>query len=73
MSLDYIRTTYGVPATRGGRIRYTGGPTPTLGTITGTDGGHLMIKLDGLKHSNPFHPTWEIEYLANVPTQSGGE
>ncbi|AHH20800.1 hypothetical protein NONO_c60240 [Nocardia nova SH22a] len=25
--------------------------------------GSLRIRLDGEKHSAPYHPTWELEYL----------
>jgi len=63
MSMDYIRNYYGVPAQRGGRVRYTGGRHPQLGTITGSEGQYLTIQLDGQRHSMPYHPTWEIEYL----------
>lgn len=68
MSLAYIRAYYGVPAKRRGRVRYTGGSKPVLGTITGASHDRLAIKLDGNKHSHPFHPTWEIEYL-DAPTR----
>lgn len=61
--MDYIRQRYGVPAKRGGRVRYTGGRRPRFGTITSASGGHLMIRLDGSKFSEPYHPTWELEYL----------
>lgn len=40
MTLEYIRRAYGVPAHRGGRVRYTGD-----------------------SFSQPYHPTWEIEFL----------
>jgi hypothetical protein len=63
MSIDQIRKQYGVPAKRGGRVEYTGGKSSNLGTITGTSGPHLLILLDGSKHSMPFHPTWEVRYL----------
>ena len=45
-----------------------GGQPPVDGTITGSDGAHLRIRLDGNKHSYVFHPTWKIEYLEAVPT-----
>lgn len=68
MSLDYIRTAYGVPAQRGQRVRYTGDKGPKgmarEGTITGADGAHLRIRMDGDSFSNIYHPTWELEYLA---------
>lgn len=63
MSLEWIRKYYGVPARRGGRVEYTGGGGNELGTIFGTSGPHLRIRLDGKKHSTPFHPTWELRYL----------
>ena len=61
-NLEYIRTTYGVPARIGGRITYTGGsPTPQKGTILGAENGKLRIKLDG-SISGVFHPTWMLTY-----------
>lgn len=67
MSLDYIRTTYGVPARKGQRVRYTGDKGPKNpareGVITGASGAHLRIRMDGDSFSNIYHPTWEIEYL----------
>ncbi len=65
MSMQWVRSHYGVPAKRGGRVRYTGDRDPQLGTITGTRHGSLRIRLDGERHSMPFHPTWELEYLPN--------
>ena len=63
MSMDYIRSYYGVPAQPGGRVRYTGGRHPMDGTIARAEGAHLMIRLDGQQHAMPYHPTWQIEYL----------
>ncbi len=63
MSIEWIRKNYRVPAKRGGRVEYTGEATPQLGTICGANGGHLSIRLDGVKHPMPFHPTWKIRYL----------
>ena len=72
MSLDYIRRAYKVPAKRGGRVEYTGEPGKTyLGTICSARGSHLRIKLDGIKHSMPFHPTWELRYLPALPAKEG--
>jgi hypothetical protein len=63
--MKLVRKFYRVPAKRGGRVRYTGEgkDKPELGTITGSDGAHLRIRLDGRKISLIFHPTWEMEYL----------
>jgi len=67
MSLDYICQSYGVPANRGQRIRYTGDKSPKAtardGTITGAEGPHLRIRMDGDSFASIYHPTWEIEYL----------
>jgi hypothetical protein len=63
MSLAWVRKYYGVPAKRGGRVEYTGDGKLELGTITGTCSGHLRVRLDGVKHTMPFHPTWELRYL----------
>lgn len=63
MSLAWIRKNYRVPAKRGGRIEYTGERRSQLGTICGASGSHLSIRLDGARHTTPFHPTWEIRYL----------
>jgi hypothetical protein len=60
-ALAYIRTHYGVPARRGGRIRYEG----KLGTITGAD-TDLIVKPDERYYDSTrwyCHPTWHIEYL----------
>lgn len=67
MSIEYIRRNYGVPAKVGGRVKYTGGRHPMPGTITGTSGAHLMIRLDGQQHSMPYHPDWQLEYLNEEP------
>lgn len=71
MSMDWVQKTYGVPARRGGRVEYTGGAAPQLGTIKSASGGRLNIQLDGAKHAMPFHPTWELRYL-DAPTESNG-
>ncbi len=63
MSMQYVRDYYAVPAKRGGRVRYTGAGEPQFGTITAARHGSLRIRLDGEKHPQPFHPTWELEYL----------
>jgi len=33
------------------------------GTIIGSRGGDLRIRLDGDKHPGNYHPTWELDYL----------
>jgi hypothetical protein len=70
--MDCIRTTYGVPAKRGGRVEYIGAGKPIPGTITGTSGSYLRIRLDGDKHSLRFHPTWRLRYLAAPEEKNNG-
>jgi hypothetical protein len=62
--MEWIRKAYGVPAKRGGRVIYSGSGKDEYGTIVSANGGHLNIRLDGAKHALPFHPTWELRYLA---------
>lgn len=67
MAMEYIRKSYGVPAKRGMRVRYTGHHSgPKEGRITRSRGPYLLILLDGEKFSKPYHPTWEIEYLTGT-------
>ena len=68
MSMEYIRRTYGVPATRGGRVIYTdanGKAWP--GVITAARSGRLLVRLDDNLTSSraraKLHPTWQVEYL----------
>lgn len=73
MNMQWIRETYGVPAKRGGRVEYTGGSQSRCGTITGTGGCGILIRLDGDKYSLPFHPTWKLRYLDAAQAQAKGE
>lgn len=59
MGAAYVRTYYRVPAKRGGRVVADGKP----GRIVGFDGAHLRIRLDGERHSRPWHPVWHMKYL----------
>lgn len=59
MSADYVRRYYKVPAKRGMRVEIDG----KGGVITGFDGAHLRVRLDGEKHSVNAHPTWRVTYL----------
>jgi len=56
--LEYIRDYYGVPAELGGRVAFKG----RQGQITGAQGPHILIRLDGEEISRPYHPTWELIY-----------
>lgn len=64
MSMAWVRKNYRVPAARGVRVVYTGEGKEEYGTIRSASGGRLNIQLDGQKHTHPFHPTWELRYLA---------
>jgi hypothetical protein len=61
MSMRRIREYYRVPAKRGMRIICDGKP----GTIVASSHSnmHLILRLDGHKHTVPAHPTWRMEYL----------
>lgn len=63
MSMDYVRSYYRKPAKRGGRVEYTGGKEPRLGTIVSARGGRINVRLDGDAFALPHHPTWEMRYL----------
>lgn len=67
MSLAWIRKTYGVPAKRGGRIRFTLGRKVWGGTIKSAKNGRLSVQLDESRKSCHgrmiLHPTWNVEYL----------
>ena len=67
MSMAHIRQTYGVPAKRGMRIEYSGNldksGKPRLGTIAGSAGERLRIRMDGEPRTGIYHPTWKIKYL----------
>lgn len=69
MSMAYIRETYGVPAKRGGRVEYLASDGELMeGTITGSSGAYLLVRLDGAKYSGRYHPTWALKYLPDGPT-----
>jgi len=61
MSMEYIRETYRVPATKGQRVLCTGGGAAIGGTIVGYKGAHLKIRTDD-GHTGFYHPTWEMQY-----------
>lgn len=58
MSLEYIRKFYEVPAHIGGRVKFK----DRMGTITGANGPHLLITLDGDNFAGSYHPTWKVDY-----------
>lgn len=63
MSMADIRKRYGVPAKRGMRVIHTYKIPHRKGTITGSRGSRLLIRLDGDAMSAYYHPTWELTYL----------
>lgn len=64
MSLDYIRSYYGVPAEVGTRVIVDGEP----GVITGFHDARLMVQLDGQPFPVTAHPTWRVTYLPTSPS-----
>jgi len=63
VTIQWIRDSYSVPAKVRGRVEYTDRDKTYLGTITGTRGPHILVRLDHAVVSRPFHPTWNIRYL----------
>lgn len=64
MSMDYIRDAYNVPAQRGARVEYRQKGHKAFGTITGSRGPYLRVRMDGSNKSAVFHPTWNLTYIA---------
>lgn len=78
MSMDYIRRTYGVPAKRGARVRYTDSDgVPFHGRITSARGGRLRVLVDdrveGYRGRLNLHPTWRMEYLTEPAAGPSGD
>lgn len=69
MSLADIRGYYKVPAFRGARVKALQRP----GTITGSDGAYIRVRLDGEKLARAYHPTWCMEYLPANPEEGKSE
>lgn len=68
-SFSHMRDQYGVHATQGGRVIYTGSGAPQLGTIVSAEGARLRIRLDDRPdYVGLYHPTWELEYLDDPAT-----
>lgn len=65
MSMEYVRTYYGVPARRGLRVTVDGRP----GVITRAT-HYVFVRFDGLRFSRPCHPTWRIDYAPLVPSSA---
>ena len=66
MSMEYIRKHYGVPAKRGGKVRFTPDGNRHLaheGVIVGSRGAHLKIRMGDEKRAGIYHPTCDLEYL----------
>ena len=61
MAIATIREYRHVPAKRGMRIFHS--HNGRYGTILGSRGGYLRIRLDGDKHPGNYHPTWELDYM----------
>jgi hypothetical protein len=58
--MEYIRKFYNVPAKRGARIIY---GASWYGTIVGSKGAYLRIRMDGENKIKSYHPTYLITYI----------
>lgn len=66
MSMEYIRKHYGVPAKRGGKVKFVPYWNRYLeceGVIVGSRGAHLKIRMGDEKRAGFYHPTCDLEYL----------
>ena len=63
VSMDYIRSTYGVPAKRDCRIAFLNADKRQEGTIVWANGAYLRVRMDGERRLRLLHPTWRVEYL----------
>lgn len=61
-NMERTRKWYGVPAKRGMRVLYTGDGKKEYGTIRSARDCRLNVQLDGMNHTMPFHPAWELQY-----------
>lgn len=63
-SLAYIRRTYGVPAKKDARVRFTAFGKSREATIVGAHNGTLRVRFDDRPELIlGLHPTWEVVYL----------
>ncbi len=56
---EYVRTSYGVPADFGMRVRVDG----RAGIIVGFHNAYLRVKFDNGGAVLPCHPSWRTEYI----------
>jgi hypothetical protein len=59
-NMDYIRKYYGVPAKRGMRVIY---GASGYGTIVGSKGCYLRIRMDGERKVKSYHPEYLLTYI----------
>ena len=71
MSLDYVRRTYGVPARRGGRVRYEylSGVYRYGRIASATNLLRVRWEDDGTRAN--LHPTWRVTYCDDVEVTRG--
>jgi len=73
MSLDYIRKAYGVPAVRGGRIKFQ--PCSGIakeGFVVAAQGKYIRVRFSDMRRTVLLHPTWNVEYLESEIKQAEG-
>lgn len=74
MSLEYIRQTYGVPAYRGAKVKYTDcDGAAFFCTIKAAKSARLSVLVDdrvpGYRGRLILHPTWNVGYLTSATTE----
>lgn len=68
MSLEYIRSTYKVPAYRGTKVEYLAQDGEIIdAVIVGSRGAYLSVRLGSNKHTSRLHPTYNLKYLPDGP------
>jgi hypothetical protein len=61
--MQAIRDRYGVPASRGARVKFQGRPM----FILSADGHHLWLRdTNAGRRVGPCHPLWEMDYLDGI-------
>ena len=58
--MEYIRKYYNVPAKRGARVLF---GASSYGTIVGSKGSYIRVRMDGEKKIKSYHPVYLMTYL----------
>jgi hypothetical protein len=66
VSIGWVRRQYGVPARRGGIVKFEGRPAVIL---SATNYLHVRFTDDQKPAYGYLHPTWHVEYDVQLPTE----